>query len=346
MRLSAVSVFVVSPVLLALAGCSGTTLPAGSTGGTTTTTTSGATTTTTSGASSTSGTTTTLFDAGATVTSYQTGLGPVSLVPGQEQTNCIVVSLGNTEGGYVRRFRADLTPGSHHMIVYASSDTTESPTPTPCQPLAGILMGEHPLFIAQQAQAELVFPTADDGTPVAFQIAANQMVKIELHAINTTMAPLMVTGSAYLDTVPLSTQVTVSDLAFWGTKNINIPPNGSFDTGVLYQAAIPGTKSFALTTHQHQLGTEMRVWYSTGVTDTSDLVADGKDWSNPPLVMLAPPLDFPSDGSKGLAYDCHWVNTTTRAVKFGESFYNEMCFLWHYYYPSKGFQMCLDGLCG
>jgi hypothetical protein len=331
MRLSPVSVCVTSSALIAMAGCSGTTSQAGSTGGGTTTTASG---------------TTTAFDAGAMVTSYQTGLGPVALMPGQEQTNCIVVHLGNAEGGYVRRFRADLTPGSHHMIVYASSDTTESPTPTPCQALAGILMGEHPVFIAQQAQAELVFPSAADGTPVAFQLAANQMVKIELHAINTTQAPLMVAGSAYLDTVPLSTKVTVSDLAFWGTKRINIPANGSYDTGVKYQAAIPGTKSFAVTTHQHHLGTEMRVWYSTGATDTSDLVADGTDWNNPPLVMLAPPLDVPSDGSKGFAYDCHWVNTTASPVKFGESYYDEMCFLWHYYYPSQGFQMCLDGLCG
>lgn len=329
MRQHVVSLFVASSFVV-LAGCSGTVAATSTTGG---------------GGTSTMTTTTPPFDAGATVTSYTTGMGPISLAPGVEETNCITVNLANAEGGYVRRFRADLSEGSHHMIVYTSSDTTESLTPTPCQPLSGILQGQHPVFIAQQATATLVFPNDDAGTPVGFQIAANQMLKIEFHTINTTQSPLMVTGKAYIDTIPLSTKVTVSDLAFWGTNKIAIPANGSYDTGVKYQAALPGTKSFAVTTHQHHLGTEMQVWYGTGPTDTSDRVADGTDWSNPPLVMLAPPLDFPSDGSKGLAYECHWVNTTASPVFFGESFNDEMCFLWHYYYPSQGFQMCLDGQC-
>jgi hypothetical protein len=279
------------------------------------------------------------------VESYKTGLGPIMLGPGVEQTNCIVVRLGNMNGGYVRRFRADLSAGSHHMIVYTSTDTTESPTPTPCAPLSGILMGQHPVFIALQPTATLVFPTDENDVPVGFQIAQNQMLKIEFHTINTTQAPLMVTGTAYIDTVPLSTKVTVSDLAFYGTKNIHIPANGSFDTGVNFQAALPGTKSFAVTTHQHHLGTEMQIWYSASPGDTSDRVADGTDWGNPPLVMLDPPLDFPAGGSKGLSYECHWVNPTAMQVNFGESFNDEMCFLWHYYYPSQGFKECLDGVC-
>jgi hypothetical protein len=279
------------------------------------------------------------------VTTYTTGIGPIQLAPGEEVTNCITIPLGNAEGGYVRRFRADLSQGSHHMIVYASSDPMPSPTPKPCGGLSGILMGEHPVFIAQQAHAELDFPSDGNGTPVGFEIAPNQLVRIEFHTINTTMAPLAVTGKAYLDAVPLSTKVTVSDLAFWGTEEIIIPPNGSFDTGVKYQAGLPGTTTFAVTTHQHHLGTEMKVWYSTGVTDTSHMVADGTNWSDPPLVLLNPQLQFPADGSKGFAYDCHWVNPTAADVFFGEGFNNEMCFLWHYYYPSQGFQTCIDGKC-
>lgn len=286
------------------------------------------------------------FDAGGPVTTYTTGIGPIMLTPGQEVTNCIVVNLGNAAGGYVRRFQADLSEGSHHMIVYQSSDTTESPTPTPCQPLSGILEGEHPVFIAQQATATLDFPDDENGVPVGFQIAANQMVKIEFHTINTTQTPLMVTGKATLDTIPLSSTVTASDLAFWGTKNFTLPPLATTSTLVDYQNGIPGTHSFAVTTHQHHLGTEMQVWYSDGNGDTSNRIADGKNWSDPPLVMLNPAIDFPADGSKGLSYQCTWNNTTTSTVKFGESFNDEMCFVWHYYYPSQGFQACIDGICG
>jgi hypothetical protein len=336
MRLLAIRpILVVSSLLLAVPACSGSTdQPTGTTSGTST-----------GSGSGTGGTGGTPFDAGAPFTTYTASIGPITLGAGVEQTNCIVIHLGNMVGGFVRRFRADLSEGSHHMIVYQSLDTVESPTPTPCQALSGILTGEHPVFIAQQANSDLLFPSDESGTPVGFQIDPDQMVKIEFHTINTTSAPLEVTGKALIDTVPLSTKVTVSDLAFWGTTKILIPANGSYDTGVQYQAAIPGTKSFAVTTHQHHLGTEMQVWYGTGATDLSDRVADGKDWSNPPLVMLNPVLDFPADGSKGLAYECHWVNPTAKAVFFGEGFNNEMCFLWHYYYPSQGFQYCVDSKC-
>jgi hypothetical protein len=286
------------------------------------------------------------FDAGAPVTTYETSIGPLPIMPGDEYVNCIVVPLDNDEGGFVRRFRADLSPGTHHMIVYKSNETTPQPTPTPCQSFAGLLEGETPLFIAQQPTAELVFPSDATGTPVGFQVDPHQMLRLELHYINTTSSPLEVTGKASMDTIPLTTSVVQSSIAFWGTDKILIPPDGSFDTGTLFQIGIPGTKTFALTTHQHHLGTQMRVWYATGPTDDQQApVADSMSWSNPPLVIFDPPLNFPSSGDMGFAYDCHWVNPTSSEVTFGEGFNNEMCFLWHYYFPSQGFQLCIDGQC-
>ena len=93
--------------------------------------------------------------------------------------------------------------------------------------------------------AELDFPSDENGVPVGFEIGVNQMLTIEFHTINTTQAPLMVTGKAYLDTVPLSTTVTLSNIAFWGTQVIDILPQSTFTTPVDYEEAIPGTTSFA-----------------------------------------------------------------------------------------------------
>ena len=270
------------------------------------------------GATTTSSSSGVAFDPRAKVTTYTTGEGPIALMPGDEQTNCITVHLGNAEAGYVRRVTADLDPGSHHMIVYKSSDTTESPTPTSCYGLQGILEGQHPFFIAQQAHAQLDFPNDENGNPIGFEIEANQMVHIEFHTINTTQAPIMVSGTAAIDTIPLTTpNVVASDLAFWGTKKITIPMGPStFDTTTanqgqpLYQYGIPGTKSFAVTTHQHHLGTQMQVWYGSSDTDTSNRIANGMSWSDPPLDMLDPPIDFPADGSKLLTYECRWIQPT------------------------------------
>jgi hypothetical protein len=95
----------------------------------------------------------------------------------------------------------------------------------------------------------------------------------------------------------------------------------------------------------------MRVWYTSSASDTSsEPVADGQSWSDPTLETFASPLDFPSTGggkfsNMGFAYQCEWKNTSPNDVKFGEGFNDEMCFLWHYYFPSQGFQVCMDGFC-
>jgi hypothetical protein len=339
--------------LAAATACTSTVDPSSGTTGT------GASGTTSASAGGGSGTTSSAgsggtggqFDPGGPLTALESVIGPLELAPGEEKTQCIEMSLKNADGAFVRRLRAELSNGSHHVIVYRSSATQEDLVAKDCNGLGGILTGDHPIMIAQQAKAELQFPTDENGTPVGLEISPNQMVKLEMHYINTTGAKLAVTGKIYLDTVPLSTTVVKSDLAFWGTGNISVPANGTGDTGVKFQKALAGTKTFALTTHQHHFGTRMRVWYGGSAADASgDPVADGQSWSDPTLETYAPPLDFPENGgskfsSKGFAYQCEWKNTSPNDVKFGEGFNDEMCFLWHYYYPSQGFQVCMDGFC-
>ena len=347
MQLSRVALLTASsllPFITLAAACGSNAVPGpGGTGGADGATTSGPG----PGSSSSTGD----FDAGAKVTTIARSMSPDTVQPGKENTQCITVNLNNPEGAYVRRIRADLTAGSHHMVVYTSSKTVEDTVPKDCQPFSGILNGEHPIFIAQQPQAKLEFPTDENGTPVGFEIPPHQMVKLEMHYIDTTQFPLSVIGKISFDTVPLSTMVTKSDLAFWGTTNINIPPSSMGDTGVLYQHALAGTKTFALTTHQHHLGTGMLVWYGNSANDPNKmLVAEGKNWADPPVELFAKPLDFPTNGNgasstKGLAFQCKWNNTTPNTVTFGESFNDEMCFVWQYYYPSQGFQLCVDGFC-
>ena len=293
------------------------------------------------------------WNPGGKVTSYHATIGDISVAAGGEDVQCITFRLDNPDAFYARRFQTTLVQGTHHMILYKSTSTVEDTTPTDCQGLGGILSGDHPVFIAQQLLADLELPTDTDANrPVALSLEAHQMVKLELHYFNTSSAAIKVSGDIEIDTIPAKSAVTEADLAFWGTENIDIPAHGQFDTGVQFQRGIPDTKTFALTTHQHHLGTEMRVWFGTG-TDASKgkPLADSLSWSNPELVLLAPPVTFgPAPqgevvSNDGFAYDCHWVNDTANEVKFGESVNDEMCFLWHYYYPSHGFQVCFDGLC-
>jgi hypothetical protein len=268
------------------------------------------------------------------VTTYTITLDSIPLAAGEETVVCTTVLLGNREEVFLPRIRGELQRGSHHFIAYRSADTIESPTPTPCTSFAGVFASggqEGPLMIVERPSDVLQFPPG-----VALKLAAGQMLLIELHAINTTTEPLEAGGTFHFDTLPLSTQIIESNMAFWGTLAIAIAPGSPGTTGVLFQPGNPGTKAFALTTHQHRLGTRFRVWASDRPGDTSKApLAETLDWANPPLYRLEPEVAF--DGENGLSFQCDWQNTTDQFITFGESALQEMCFLWMYYYPSVGF---------
>ena len=267
--------------------------------------------------------------------------------PGEEYTQCITRRLDDlTEDTWISQIKGTLSPGSHHMIVYASFATQEVLEPMPCMGFSGLFMGDVPLFIVQQRQTELTLPV-DDGRQVAFMLNAEQMVRIEMHFINTTSETIDIDGA--VEFIPTEEPDPIrADFAFWGTTQLHqgdsfIPPMTAGDTGLLFQAGTPGTKSFAATTHQHQLGTRMRLWYAEGPDDSSAPVVDNTDWSDPPLQIFDPPLVW--DGTTGFAYRCEYDNPSEFAVSFGEGYYDEMCFLWHYYYPGNGPDICTDLFC-
>jgi len=258
--------------------------------------------------------------------------------------------MDNAEAGYVRRMRGELSQGSHHMIVYTSEETEEQLTPFPCGGFEGIVAFDDggvpgldstntPIFIAQQPLVEIDLPE-ENGVPVGFRIEAHQMLLVELHWYNTTSEDRDVTGKFEVEMLPEDHSIVESSFAFWGTVAIDIPPASKGDTGVLFQRGLSDTKGFAMTTHQHALGTRMRIWDSPdGSVEGERLLVDGTDWADPPMQMFDPPVVF-NDG-RGLAYQCEWNNTTSDHVGFGEGFNDEMCFLWMYYYPSRGFDICV-----
>jgi hypothetical protein len=269
---------------------------------------------------------------------WQAAIGPWPIEPGQEKTECIVYHLGNPEGGFIRHIHAELGPRSHHMSLYASAATEEQRVPFACRGFDSILEGDRPLFIAQQERADLTFPDDDQGAPVGFQIGPDQMLRLELHYLDTTGTPGTGEGHFVLDTIPVSTAVVPADIGFWGTTDFQIPPHAAAETPVKFVRAMPDSHIFAVTTHQHHLGTRMRVWYANDANDTASTpICDCRTWSDPPIEIMSPPLSFGPGAKAGLAYQCQWMNNGPDPVVYGEGFDNEMCFLWQYYFPGRGF---------
>ncbi len=274
------------------------------------------------------------------VNALKASVGPIEVPAGIETTQCIVVPLGNKEDVVIQSIEVNLMPGSHHLIVYATTEQ-ERAEPLNCAPFTGIALGtDIPLFFANKAKAEFAFP---DG--IAQEIAANQMVKIEAHYINTGATTIQGQGTVTFHTLPKATAPAYqpTNFLFWGNTHIDIAPSASFSTGPQFQIAPAGTHLFLVTTHQHHFGTRARVWASSKEGDLSTPIADDADWSNPAWKMLSPQVAF--DGTNGLSFQCDWTNTSTKQVSFGESALDEMCFVGGYYYPSHGLSLCVNGQC-
>jgi hypothetical protein len=270
----------------------------------------------------------------------QVSIGPIDVPASVETTQCIVVPIGNTEDVVMDGYDIKLTAGSHHLIVYLTTQDVQT-DPVNCSPFTGLALGtDVPIAFANKEHIDWSFPTG-----VGIDIPANQNVKIEGHYINTTAADLQGQGTVTFNATPKATHAPYqpAGYAFYGTTNIDIPPNASWSTGPLFQSGPANTHLVSISTHQHRLGVRAQAWASAARGDVSAPIADDKDWSQPAWTSLAPQFDF--DGTSGLTYQCDWTNTTDQTASFGESALNEMCFVGGYIYPSHGLDLCLDGGC-
>ena len=274
-------------------------------------------------------------------TTYSLTFGPITVQPGEENTQCLVLPLGNPSSIHVGQIHDVLSDGSHHMIVYQSSDTTAQATPFDCQPFVDTLDPSkgQTLVVTQKKDDLLTFPQG-----VGVTLAPNQMIRIELHYINPSPAPLQVTATTNFITMDDADYQYEMGFLFIGDPDITIPPNSSVQLGPIF-FALPSdyaqSQFFAITGHEHKLGTNVTVNVTTSATDPGTPVYDVQDWlwSEPATVQASPPFTIPTGG--GFTFTCNWTNTTASTVKFGESANDEMCFFWAYYYPSTGSRVCM-----
>ncbi|MEZ4369458.1 MAG: hypothetical protein R3B07_01475 [Polyangiaceae bacterium] len=271
---------------------------------------------------------------------FQVGIGPIQVASGDENTQCIVTRLGNPNPIHVGAIRNVISSSSHHMIVYRTADTEERLTPFDCTPFVETLDPSKgaPLMVTQKKDDELRLP---DG--VAFTLEANQMIRIELHYINTTPNPVEVTATSAFHTMDDSLFQNEADFLFIGSPDINVPAHGTQKLGPMFfkmPSQFADSNFFAITGHTHQYGVNMTVDSVASASDPGTAVYDVPNWAwdEPETVSYDPPFQVPQGG--GFNFTCEWDNTSNSNVGFGESANQEMCFFWSYYYPSKGAKVC------
>ena len=280
-------------------------------------------------------------DAGNGEQSFTVQFGPIQVPPQTENTQCIVVPLGNTASVHIGQIHDLLGTSSHHMILYKVAPQAAQTTPFNCQPFTDTLnpADGNPLIISQKLDDLLVLPQG-----VAFTLDANQMVRLEMHYINasTTTTTTLVTTST-LTTMNAADYKYDASFLFIGDPDISIPPQSDYTLGPVYfqvPTEYANSNFFAMTGHEHQWGTGVQIWSASSISDPGTLIYTNTSWSDPVTTQFNPPFHVATGG--GFQFSCSWYNASTSSVSFGESADDEMCFFWAYYYPANpsGAQVC------
>ena len=304
-----------------------------------------------------------------TGTPYTISWGSVTVDPMVEKTQCVVLQLTNADTIQVHQIHNTTSSATHHVIIYRDDDpaATVQSTPVDCQPFTGALNPSGmigPVMITQKQDDLLTLP---DG--VAYQFAANQFVRIEMHYINTTDGPLTATETTTLYAADPSNKIGTitdqADLLFIGSPDIgsdtgatcagssraNGPCIAAGGQYTLHEFFTPGAtekflgaKVFAITGHEHKTGTDVQVKIGTSASDTAmTSVYDPQPftWSEPATTFHNPTFSIPTGGGFDFTCLATYHNNTTKPVAFGESATDEMCFFWAYYYPANGSHVCI-----
>ena len=263
-----------------------------------------------------------------------------AVAPGQEDTKCVVMRLGNTKALHVGAIQNALGDASHHLIVYRVIDTEEKRTPFSCKPFTDTLDPEKgsPLMVTQKKDDLLTLPTG-----VAFSLEPYQMVRLEMHYLNASSTEKTVSATTTFTPISDDDFRDEAGFLFIGNPDIKLPPKSVTKLGPTFfevPSDLSGVKFFAMTGHEHRLGTNVQIASVANVDDPGRMVYDVPSWtwSEPKTEVFATPLTVPDGG--GFKFTCSWNNTSDQQVTFGESATDEMCFFWAYYYPSQGARVC------
>ncbi|HEU0032057.1 MAG TPA: hypothetical protein VFQ53_15595 [Kofleriaceae bacterium] len=265
----------------------------------------------------------------------------IDIQPGQEITYCYYFRTPNTETLAIKSWSSNMTPGSHHMIMFM---TTSDVMPPGTVSASGCGLGQNaqniPIwtYAAQTPDATIALPT-DDGTgkPLAQEVPANSPAFFQMHYLNAT--DQVIKAHVTLNAFALDAGVTFTKTAAYVTYNGNISiPNNVTDFPQSMTCDVPtGTKFWLMSTHAHKQAVH------TAVKDGTNVVFESTDWEHPGAATFMTPDTFYSFTSNKLTYECRYTNMTGRTITSGDSAAtDEMCMASGYYFPATKPRFCYN----
>jgi hypothetical protein len=284
------------------------------------------------------------------------------LAPGEQITYCYFFHTSNTTDVLINRWVSDMTPASHHAILFLNPGGNQPADGTLDTSGCGGLNGTSaPIwtYATQTAHQEEILPTDDgNGKPLAQKIAANTPAVFQLHYLNATDNPI----AAHIDlkayALAPGAAYTQTDAYVTYNNDISVPA-GATNFKVAASCPLPsGVKFWTMSTHSHKQSAE------TSVSDGTSMLFQSTDWehpgamnwgSNPFYTFTATKLSWectynnnappPYCDQGGPAADCSNADVTVKAGQSAVT--NEMCMATGYFFPATGpkFEVVAGGNC-
>jgi hypothetical protein len=267
----------------------------------------------------------------------------IALQPGQEITYCYYFHTPNTADVVVKSWESEMTPGSHHMILYfmATADMPDG-TLDPSGNCGGANLSNLAVwtYLAQTPMARSDMP-ADDGAgkPVGMPVPAAQAAAMQMHYLNATDQPMMVHVTLNANGYPPGTAYTQAAAYVTYNSKIDIPPGPGSTATATGTCTVPaGAQFFTLSTHAHKQSV------MNTIADGATTIQTSTDWEHPTTTTWAA-MPFFTFASGKLTYTCDYENPTPNEIKAGPSAQtNEMCMAVGYFFPATGAKFCLNSL--
>lgn len=260
----------------------------------------------------------------------------LTVMPGEEFTKCFYFTTPNTEKVAVHKWVSDMSPGSHHMIMFRALNPGSNPpdgTVDDCSNGVAI-----PFYGTQVPHEEIEFP-ADDGfgKPLAQEVFGGTPGYFQMHYFNASDQPVVakVTVSAFALRADIAKNVgnyTKTDLVATYNNDIAIPP-GAVNHVVSATCPAIDANIWQMSTHSHKQSV------GTKVLEAGAMVFESTDWEHPGDRRWSAP-DFHKFESGQMTWECTYTNVgdnKDRTVRSGQSAAtDEMCMMTGYYFPAGG----------
>jgi len=249
---------------------------------------------------------------GAASSSYTIQTPSVTVNASSERYVCYAVTLDQDLA--VDRFDYTVKDYVHHMFF----SRTTAPEPEGLSECDVVFKTTWiPLFLAGKGASSLQYPAGD-----ANVLPKGTQVVLQMHLLNATANDETVNIALALHQSTAANPVPVGLYAF-GTQVISLPPSAT--TSVQGECTPDqDVNAFAMFAHEHQLGTKLTL-EAMNDAGVYEMAYQRDPFSFNDQTIETTPL-FIAKGTK-TRITCTYDNSTNATVTYGESSYNEMCYL-------------------